>query len=784
MAKYGFNVTIGADTRPFTTALKSLNAPINDAQRTLSRLNQGLKLNPTNTALLSAKMEQLGWAIQETQDKLAGLKAARENLIKSANGKYTQEQYETLQKLNIEIATTQEELEALKKEYRKFGSVVTQQMIVVGKSMQDFGQKVVDAGNKLRGLSLLAGAGLAGIVKTSADFEHAWVGVTKTIDGTEEQLAQVRQGIIDLSKATGISKNEIAGVAQVAGQLGIATEDLSSFTKVMVDLGVSTDLSAEDAAMALARLANITQMSSKDYDRLGATITDLGNHYATTESEIVEMATRLAATGDLMGLSQPQIMALSTAMSSLGSEAEAGGTAMSKMFRKMKLSVETGDKNLKKFAKVAGMSVKEFKTSFEKDALGTLNTFVKGLAKIEQDGGSAIATLDDMKLSEVRLSDALLRLVGSEDLLDRTMQTANKAWDENTALTKEASKRYGEVISQWGKVKETLGEVAISLGEVMLPVIKDILEKVQQWIEKFSNMDDRTKKIVVVVLLLVAALSPLLIIIGNLIIVVGTIVTAFGVLGGAVAALSAPMLAVVAVVGVLIAFFIKLWNTNEEFRNNVMNIWNTLSSFFMNYILPIFKSFFSYWVNNFKTAFAIVTTIIKGLLTNAATIINGLVGVFSGFLTYLKGVFTADWRTAWEGIKKIFSSVVEAIKSLFGGAIDWISEKISGLVNMITSIPDKIQSVKNSIGNIASNIKGSIPGFATGGIVTSPTLAMVGEGSSAEAIIPLDKLPRLMAEAMKNTGSGANITIYTQELDSQKLEQIVHYVDRRFGAAM
>lgn len=389
----------------------------------------------------------------------------------------------------------------------------------LSKSLQGIGKGLKQAGDDLKWISATAAAALAGIVKTSVSFEDAWVGVTKTVEGTEEQLARVKQEIINMSKVTGISKNEIAGVAQAAGQLGIATDDLSSFTKVMVDLGIATNMTAEEAAMNLARFANITQMSSKDYDRLGATITDLGNNFAVTEREIVEMATRLASTGDLVGLNQAQIMALATAMGSLGSEAEAGGTAMSKLFRKMQLAVGTNNKQLKQFAEVSGMSVVEFKKAFETDALGALNAFTKGLAKIQDNGGSAIATLDEMKLSEVRLSDATLRLVGSGDLLDRSIATANKAWEENTALTKEANKRYNELKYQWGKLKETFGELAIRLGDVLLPTLKKVVTNATKGIsditKKLDGMSKFEKEGLLKILAVIASLSPALKIAGS-----------------------------------------------------------------------------------------------------------------------------------------------------------------------------------------------------------------------------------------------------------------------------
>lgn len=772
MAKYGFNVTIGADTRPFATALRELNKPINDAQKTLSRINEGLKLNPFNANLITSKFKTLDFQMEQTQDKLRGLKEARDNLIKSANGKYTEEQYQTLQKLNAEIEVTEEELKALQKQYKNLGSVGLQQTIALGEKMKDLGGKIEQAGQKFKIISGLAAGALGGIIKTSVDFEDAWVGVTKTVNGTEEELAQVRQEILNMSKVTGVSKNEIAGVAQAAGQLGIATSDLSEFTKVMIDLGMSTNLSSEEAAISLARLANITQMSSKDYGRLGATITDLGNNFAITESEIVEMGTRLASTGDLVGLNQAQIMALATAMGSLGSESEAGGTAMSKMFRKMQLAVATNNKQLKQFAEVSGMSVKEFKAAFEKDALGTLNSFVKGLAKIEDGGGSAIAKLDEMKLSEVRLSDATLRLVGSGELLDRAIETANTAWEENTALTKEAEKRQNETLYTWKQVIETLGELAVKIGDVLLPVIKQILDRLQVWIDRFTNLDDGTKKVIIAILLIVAAIAPFLIILGKLLSVIGTLIITFALLGIAISAISAPVLAIIAVIGVLIGIIIKLWNTNEDFRNNVMNIWNGLVSFFQNVILPPIVGFLNILKGVFGAVFEAISGTIKTFLHYVMTVVSTVIAEFSGLITFLQGVFTLNWRQAWEGIKQIFMAVIEGIKQVFSGFINDITNMINGITSKLNSI---------SVGGHSLNIP-QIPALASGGIVNRPTLAMVGEGGSSEAVVPLDRLPSIMAQAMK-IGGGYNITIYTQELDSNKLEQIVEYVDKRFGAS-
>jgi TP901 family phage tail tape measure protein len=170
----------------------------------------------------------------------------------------------------------------------------------------------------------IVGVGAAAI-KTSIDFESAFAGVVKTVDATEGELAQLEQGILEMSKELPASASEIAQVAEAAGQLGIRTEDILSFTRTMIDLGETTNLSADQAATALARFANIVQMPQDQFDKLGSTVVELGNKLATTEAEIVEMGLRIAGAGEQVGMTEAQIMALAGALSSVGIEAEAGG---------------------------------------------------------------------------------------------------------------------------------------------------------------------------------------------------------------------------------------------------------------------------------------------------------------------------------------------------------------------------------------------------------------------------------------------------------------------------
>ena len=468
----------------------------------------------------------------------------------------------------------------------------------------------------------------------------------------------------------------------------------------MVNLGVATDLTAEDSATAIAKMANITGMATEEYSRFGASLTALGNNFATQESEILNMATRLSSTGDLVGLNEYQILALSTALNSMGAEAESGGTAMSKMFRKMQLSIETGDKNLKKFAKVSGMSVKEFKKLFEEDALSALNAFAKGLGKIETDGGSAIATLNDMGLSEVRLSDNLLKLVTSGDMLDRTLDVAKTGWEENTALTNEASKRYAETKYQLGQLKETITEVAVVLGETLLPIINKVVNGFKGLVEKFTQLSPTAQKIILVILGIVAVLAPLLIGIGKLITTIGMVMMFLPMVTTALSAPLIPIMLIITAIGGLIAIIAVAYAKCDWFREGVntffSSIWETIQ-LFIGLIVQIIQVNIQTISLIIQMIANLIMTIVQGctdtimsIIVFGADFIMGIVdmltGVFQGLLDFLLGVFTGDWERAWNGIAEIFGAIGEGIKETFKAVINFLIDQINNFIQGVNNI--------------------------------------------------------------------------------------------------
>ena len=450
----------------FVKSLKLVNATLKENYETFKLTQAQWDNSTTTTQKLKDKLVYLNEAYDIQKDKVTTLKIQLDELENAENRdevaiqkkKAALTQAETsLQRYKNQITETTNKLKTGSEAIKEYGEKVKTE-----------GEKIEKAGKKISAFSIATLAALTASAKGAIEFEDAFTGVEKTVDATDEQLEELKVQIKQMSKEIPSTTTEISAVAEAAGQLGIKTEDIMSFTRVMIDLGNSTNLSADEAASALAKFANVTKMSASNYSNLGSVIVALGNNFATTEADIVSMATRLAATGELTGLSEAQIMGLATAMSSVGIEAEAGGSAMSKLLKNIQMAVETGSDDLKDFAKVAGMTAKDFKTAFEKDAMKALSAFISGLNDTKRNGKSAIAILDDMGLTEVRLSNTILSLANSSDVMNDAIELANKSWEENNALSNEADKRYETLQSKMTIALNKIQDIGVTLGNKLI----------------------------------------------------------------------------------------------------------------------------------------------------------------------------------------------------------------------------------------------------------------------------------------------------------------------------
>lgn len=347
-------------------------------------------------------------------------------------------------------------------------------------------------------------------IQAATDFESSFAGVRKTVDASEPRLQELSDAFRQMSLRIPVNVNEINRVAEAAGQLGIQTDALEGFTETMLHLGVTTNLSAEEGATALARLANITQMNQGEFDRLGATIVALGNSGASTEKEIVEMGLRIAGAGKVVGLTEHQILGVANALSSMGITAELGGTAVSKTLTEMASEVATGGKKLEIFARVAKMSTGDFAALFKEDASQALVAFTEGLGQMNKEGGNVFGVLKELKMNTAGVRDVLLRAAGGGTLLRDSLATGAAAWQENNALTKEAEQRYKTFASQMQVMKNHLIDIQIEVGAALLPVMQKLnavtLDSIQIW----RGLSDQQKQVAIVTGAVVTSIAPLL----------------------------------------------------------------------------------------------------------------------------------------------------------------------------------------------------------------------------------------------------------------------------------
>lgn len=330
-------------------------------------------------------------------------------------------------------------------------------------------------------------------VDASKEFEDVTAAMRRTVGGTKEEMADLGTEFKGLSTDVPILLKELGQVAETAGQLGVAQESVYEFTQVMAMLDTTTDLTAETAATMLAQFANITGLT--DYERLGATVADLGDATATTATKVVEMSQGMAAAASIAGFSETDILAVSAAVGSLGVESQAGATAMSTLIQTLYKAVETGSDELTSFASVAGMSANEFASAWREDAVSAMDLFIQGLNDTERNGKSAIVILDELGITNVRQTKAILGLASAGDLLTGTISQANRAWEENTALQEKAGIMYDTTQSQLIMRENAYNNLKIAIGDNYTPTLKElyaietgVLKNLTEFIEKHPEL--------------------------------------------------------------------------------------------------------------------------------------------------------------------------------------------------------------------------------------------------------------------------------------------------------
>lgn len=589
--------------------------------------------------------------------------------------------------------------------------------------------------------TLAIGAGVAASVKAYGEFDTALVGVAKTTDMSGKKLEEFTKQIVGMTREIPASAVEIANVAEAAGQLGI--KDITNFTETMIKLGTATNMTSEQASNDLARLANITQMPEKNFERLGSTVVALGNNMATTESEIVEMGLRLAAAGKQVGFNENQIMALSSSLSSLGVQAEAGGTAMSMVMTKLNTAAKSGGQELQAFADVAGMTAEEFTSAWERAPEKALVSLVDGLAEASSSGQDLDQVLKGLGITGIRELDTMKRLAGSGTMLADSFELAKRSWRENTALAEEAEKAYKSFESSVRFLKNAMFEVGQVLAKHVLPYLSPMIDKITTMAYAFVDADEKTQKFVIGTMAMIASIGPVLKILSMLTGGVGKVFDYFGKIGkamkggetlfGAILTPGVKFVAIAALIAGAALLIYKNWdkiapvleNLKEKFSGfgeairpyidqmgeifgpfvDQIKGWIQPVSEFIQNLIPQIQEFGGKFVEavasiaeylapyvgelavglveDITAIFQRIASFIEMIAPLIGIYIKGLIKYMTEVVDFAKNVFTGNWRGAWDNVKNIVKITIDTVISMWNLLKSKLSEILKPKVDLV-----------------------------------------------------------------------------------------------------
>lgn len=561
----GLYVTFDGDATKLTAALHEISSESKKAQRELRDTNKALKFDPHSTQLLGAAVDATRSKVESAASRVKVLKDAQEQLSDASSkgaaklremekaGRTSEDAYKMLSEeveaskgqlksLNDQLARAEA---YLKRDQTALVNAMTaaNKFVQAGEGIKQWGANAESAGKKIAGIgdSLttmvtvpLVAAGAAS-VKAASDVDTALTNVKKTTDMSAAGYEKLRQSALNLSTTQPVTAESILNIEAMGAQLGWSNKNLQSFAKTVSGLDIATDMDADTAATNLAQFANITKMAQGDANRYGSAIVGLGNNMATTESKISDMAMSMASAGTQAGMSQADILGIAAATASLGMESQAGGTAFSKTITQIGTQVSTNGKQLEAWAKVAGMSVDQFKQAWSKDATSTFEAVVQGLGKAKASGQDLNVVLSSLGITETRQSDFLRRLAGNSNLVTRAVSMSNDEWSKNSALTNEVANRNQSIASKLQVLKNRAHAVAAEVGGPLvdaassaLSAAKPLITGIEGAAKAFSKMDKGSQQAIIQAIAFAAALGPVLSVTGRVTSEVGGVAKGVG----------------------------------------------------------------------------------------------------------------------------------------------------------------------------------------------------------------------------------------------------------------
>ena len=720
----GITVEIGGDTTGLDKALKSVNTSIRSTQSALKDVNRLLKLDPSNTELLSQKQRLLKDAIAATKEKLDSLKVAQEQAKQQLeNGELGQDKYDALQR---EIVETEEELRRLQQEAATTNTALSK-IDVAGQKMEAVGNSIAGAGKKMMGVTTVIGGVGVAAVKTAADFDSAMSQVAAVSGATGKDFDALRNKAREMGAKTKFSATEAAEAMNYMAMAGWKTEDMLSGIEGIMNLAAASGEDLATTSDIVTDALTAFGLSAKDSGHFADILAAASSNANTNVSMMGETFKYCAPIAGALGFSAEDTAEAIGLMANAGIKSSQAGTALRTIMNNL-----AGD------VKISGKAIGDV-TIATTNADGSM----RDLSDILADCRSAFGNLTESEKAQAAeslvgknaMSGFLALMNAGEGDIDK-LSSAIDNCDGSSA--KMAMTMQDNLAGQLTILKSQLQELAISFGDILMPAIRSIVSKLQGFVDKLNGMDEGTKRTIVTIALLVASIGPLLIIIGTAISKIGVAMQGFvklangisklkvavqggagvlGKLGAALGGISAPVLAVVAVIAVLVAAFVHLWKTNEGFRDAIIGTWtrikDTISGFCQGIVdrLNALGFQFTNIVDVLKTVWdgfcQVLAPIFEGVFNNIANILSTVTGVITGILDIFIGIFTGNWSQAWNGIKEIFSSIWNGISSFF-----------TNILNVIKGVADVVLGwFGTSWNEVWTNIKTFFEGIWNG-IVT------------------------------------------------------------------
>ena len=648
----------------------------------------------------------------------------------SANSRVIQQQEQKIKGLVSEqsrLYSSQEKARVAMQKAGNAASAASNKVKRLGTSYKEAGRNMMGIGRSMAAsVSLPVSLALGGAIKSTVEWEDALSNVAKTTNASEGQMAKYGDSIRNMARSMPESQSTLANTMATAAQLGISGgKNLERFTKVATQMGVATDMSAEESSQAMAKFANATGKPKSDFNKLGSTVVQLGNNMAAQEGNIMDFAQRLAGSATVAGMGQKDIIGLSAAMASVGISAEAGGSSMSKVLTKMNNAVKDGGEKLNQFAAASGMSASEFSAQWEKDPYKALMAFEQGLAKQNKSGKNVNDTLKQLGITELRERDTVLRLANGNEQLTKARKNADKGFKEGIALNQEAETKYKTLGNQMKIFMNNLRDLGISIGGALAPMITFIMKGLTPLIQMISHAPAPIRAMIGIFGVLAAATGPVIIGLGAMVAafgaitssttimaVLGAIKGAFVAVGTAIAGISAPIWIAIGAIAAIGTAFVIAYKKSETFRNIVNGALNSVvagfkmawgaiknvgvmigSFIFTNIIQPIQQfsqkilgEIQAFWSANGPMIMQAITNIWNVAQPMLMAMFNLFKTVFGGILKIVVSVLSALWQVAqpiltafgnvfmafWDYIVLSFKNVWNVIKGVVQGALDII----------------------------------------------------------------------------------------------------------------